>query len=80
MLVTSSRGWTAEVDAGRPSANWVGSPSASISFSVDRAAEWTDEMIEEYSQVKDRCFVDVNGFPFSYDLGPRRCSAFGGDT
>lgn len=36
------------------------------------STEWTDEMVNEYSQVVDRCFLQVNGFPPSYDLEPRR--------
>jgi hypothetical protein len=35
-------------------------------------SEWTDAMVEEYAQVRDRCFLEVNGFPPSYNLDARR--------
>ena len=35
-------------------------------------SEWTDAMVDEYAQVRDRCFLEVNGFPPSYNLDPRR--------
>lgn len=35
-------------------------------------SEWTDAMVDEYSQILDRCFLEVNGFRPSYNLEPRR--------